>query len=756
MDTTSSFRARRLWRRVLAFALLIAAAAPVFAAEPVRNVLVLYSDSRLLPALAVTDVAFGTALRADFGPQIELFSEFLGLETAGTAHYEADLAEFLRKKYAGTRFDVIVAARPPALRFLLAHRDALFPGVPVVHLQVNEKDLARVTLPPDVVGVPLRLEPDKTIELALRLHPQTRRIVVITGTAVLDRGWEKLMRDALRPLAPGVDVQFWAGLPMAENLARLQALPRDSIVYLPGLRQDGEGRRFVPQEAAAMIVARSPVPVYGSASNFEPGGTAGGYVASLEDSAGHAAQAVARILRGERPESLALPAAVPNTYVLNMHQLGRFGVSPSDLPQGAVVKYLTPTLWQAYRWQIIVVIVLLIAQAALIAGLLAQRRVRRRTEAELRESEQRMSLVAAATGIGMWVEDIQRRAFWASPQHRALLGLDATEPYDFERFLRAVHAADRGAVRETIERAVAEGGEYDIRYRVPLAGGAVRWVSSRGRVEADAHGQPLRIRGATADVTARVEAQFEEQRHRNELAHLSRVAMLGQLSGSLAHELNQPLTAILSNAQAALRFLKMDAVDLDEVREILADIVADDQRAGAVIRRLRALFERGEANQEALDLNELIREILRMLHSDLLTRNVAVAVDLDPDLPTIRGDRVQLQQLLLNLMLNACEAMAATPVADRRLSIRTRPAGGREVVVTVADRGVGIASDQLDKIFEPFVTTKPLGIGLGLAIGRGIIAAHGGRLWAERNEEGGATFHFTLQADAKTAMPAAA
>ena len=177
-----------------------------------------------------------------------------------------------------------------------------------------------------------------------------------------------------------------------------------------------------------------------------------------------------------------------------------------------------PTLWEAYRWHIIVVaVVLLLAQAALIAALLAQRRVRRRAEFELRESEQRMSLVAAATGLGMWVQDIPRRTFWANPQQFALLGIGASEPYDLERFLNAVHADDRGPVREAIGRAMESGGEYDVRYRVPLANGAVRWLAARGRGEVDARGRPVRMRGVTADVTARVEAEIEARRHETSL-----------------------------------------------------------------------------------------------------------------------------------------------------------------------------------------------------------------------------------------------
>ena len=724
--------------------ILALAGALALAAEPPRNVLVLYSDNRVLPGLAVLDETLDKALRADYGPQVELFNEFLGLEGSLPAGYGDDLVAFLRKKYAGTRIDAIVAIRGPALKFLLERRDQILPGVPVVHVGISTRELAGQALPRDVVGVPVELQPEKTIELALRLHPHARRVVVITGSSGFDRAWEALLRGALKPLEARVELQFWAGLPLAEILDRVRRLPADSIVYLPGLREDGTGQRLVPQEVASRIVSASPAPVYGNASNFREVGTMGGYIASIEEMAQQAGQLTARLLRGEKPEALAPPASVPNAYILNMHQLRRFAFDESAIPPGAILRYRQPTLWEAYRWQIITAVVLLLAQAALIAALLVQRRVRRRAESELHESEQRMSVVAVATGVGMWVQDIPRRTFWASPQQRALLGIGASEPYDFERFLHAVHADDRGPVREAIGRALESGGEYDVRYRVPLANGAVRWVGSRGRVELDARGQSVRMRSVTIDVTASEEAEIKAQRHRNELAHLSKVAMLGQLSGSLAHELNQPLTAILSNAQAALRFLKADAADLDEIREILTDIVADDRRAGEVIRRLRALFERGEANREPLDMNELIREILRLLHGDLVGRDISIATALEPGLPTVSGDRVQLQQLLLNLAINACEAMVDAPAGERRLTFRTESNDGQEVVVSATDRGKGIAPDQLERIFEPFVSSKNPGIGLGLAIGRSIVAAHGGRLWATANPDHGATFSFTL------------
>lgn len=718
--------------------------APALAAQVPRNVLVLNSDNIVLPGLAVFNEALVIALRAEYGPEVELFNEFLGLDEPRPADYGNDLLAFLRKKYAAKRIDAIVAVRAPALKFLLEHRDEFLPGVAVVHVWIDTQELAGQELPPDMIGVPVELRPEKTIELALRLHPRARRVVVITGTSAYDRGWEALVRRAFRPLEARVEFEYWAGLALPEILDRVKRMPADSIVYLPGLRQDGTGQRMVPQEVATEIVSISPAPVYGNASNFREVGTMGGYVASIEEIARQAAHLLSRLLRGERPEALAPPAVVPNAYILNMRQLRRFGFDESAIPPGAILRYRQPTLWEAYRWQIILVVVLLLTQAALIAALLVQLRVRRQTQSELHESEERMSLVAAATNLGMWVQDVSGRKFWTNAQQRELLGIGTSEPYDLERCLNAVHEDDGGPVRQAIERALESGGEFDVRYRVPLANGTVRWLASRGRVEVDARGRTVCIRGVTADVTAMNEAELSAQQHRNELAHLSRVAMLGQLSGSLAHELNQPLTAILSNAQAALRFLKADAADLDEIREILVDIVAADRRAGDVILRLRALFERGEANQEPLDLNELIREILRLLHSDFVSRNVSIARELEAGLPTVLGDRVQLQQLLLNLAINACEAMADTPAGGRRLVLRTELNDRHEVVVSVTDRGKGIASDQLERIFEPFVSSKDLGIGLGLAIGRSIVAAHGGRLWASSNADRGATFSFTL------------
>lgn len=257
--------------------------------------------------------------------------------------------------------------------------------------------------------------------------------------------------------------------------------------------------------------------------------------------------------------------------------------------------------------------------------------------------------------------------------------------------------------------------------------------------------------GVWAVMRSKLRRQAERLAHeralsqaREQLSHLTRVAILGELSGSLAHELNQPLTAILSNAQAALRFLKSGSVNLEELREILEDIAADDQRAGEVIRRLRLLLKRGEVQLEPLDLNQVARETLELVQSDLVTRNVALVSELESQLPMIQGDRVQLQQVFLNLILNGCDAISEHASMAGRLIVRTHLTDGRMVQVSVSDSGPGIPPDQLERIFEPFVTTKRHGLGLGLAISRNIVEAHGGQLKAVSHPKGGATFFFVL------------
>lgn len=257
--------------------------------------------------------------------------------------------------------------------------------------------------------------------------------------------------------------------------------------------------------------------------------------------------------------------------------------------------------------------------------------------------------------------------------------------------------------------------------------------------------EDLYVLASVTDLSERLRLEQEAALQRDELAHLSRVTLLGEMSGSLAHELNQPLTAILSNAQAALRFLQRDTPDLGEVRDSLVHIVENDKRASEVIRRLRAMLRKEPVDYQKLSIKEVVRDVLRLINSDILTRNVTVIRDLAPRLPLVSGDRVQLQQVLLNLIINACDAMEEVSI-ERTLTVRAHTVPGPAVEVSISDNGRGLPADEPDSIFTPFVTSKRDGIGLGLPICRTIIQAHRGTLWATNNATRGATLHFVLPA----------
>ncbi|MGE0120538.1 MAG: MASE1 domain-containing protein [Dongiaceae bacterium] len=253
-----------------------------------------------------------------------------------------------------------------------------------------------------------------------------------------------------------------------------------------------------------------------------------------------------------------------------------------------------------------------------------------------------------------------------------------------------------------------------------------------------------------SDVTRRKQAEADAEEQRQELAHLTRVGILGQLSGAIAHELNQPLTAILSNAQAVQRFLDREPLNRTELQAALGDIVESDQRAADVIRRLRALLMKGKAKYGPLDLSRAADDVIELVHSDLIARNVTVTCELAPGLPPVRGDRVQIQQVLLNLIMNACEAMEGTGRSDRTLKISSGFGDKQTVQICVSDNGSGIPADIQAHLFEPFVTSKPQGLGLGLSICRSIVAAHGGDLRAVDNPVGGTSFFVALPIDAES------
>lgn len=373
--------------------------------------------------------------------------------------------------------------------------------------------------------------------------------------------------------------------------------------------------------------------------------------------------------------------------------------------------------------------------AALSIRLLSERQSLTRTSAALKASEQRMGIAARAAKLAMWSWNAAEDRVSVAPPQAPFqsAGHTATK---FPDALAEAHASDREEVNRTVQKALNENRELDLEYRTISVDGDVRWIAIRGRPDQGNSGQWL---GIVLDITERKLAQLQAMRDRNALQHLARVSMLGQMSASIAHQLNQPLAAILANAEAAQMMLRHEHVDVEEVKQICDDIVSQDQRAAAVIRRLGALFKRGEVQIQRVDLNALIIEALDLLRSNLMTDRITVTTQLAEGLHVFDGDQIQLQQVLLNLMMNAADAMRDTPIVMRRLIIGTG-ATDAAIRLRVTDHGPGIAPKDLKNIFEPFWSGKSSGMGIGLSICQSIVAAHHGTLTVANNPDGGATF----------------
>lgn len=606
------------WLGICAIVGLVAIAKPVVAAEEERNVLFLFGASRLLPANLEKERGLRKALGNPADARVELYVEFLDVPRFEGESYAQIVARFLHDKYASHPPKVIVVGNEGALDFVLSNRAVVFPRTPVVHAGVTSFFLqAHSPLPDDVLGMPVEYDTVRTIDLAFRLAPNATRLLLVTGTSEWDRSWEARLRNELPRFPARAKPEFLSGLSTEAIRKRLAGLGEDTVVFTPGYFRDGDGKVFTPIESFRIIAAASAVPVYGPLDTFLGAGAVGGYTPSFEAMGQQAGRTVKALLDGATPASLRSAEFMPTTLNLDWRQIRRWGIDESAIPSDAVIQFREPGLLERYRPQVITAAIAFLLQAALIIGLLVERRRRR----------------------------------------------------------------------------VAEG---------------------------------------------------EAQARLSEMAHMNRRVAMGGLAASIAHELNQPLGAIYNNAGAALMLIKADPPKLEEIAEILGDIQQDDKRASDVIARIRKMLSKAKIEMADLDLNEAIGDVMKMLAADAAARGVSLKVDLAPGLPRVHADRVQVQQVILNLAINAMEAMHEQPMAKRELVVRSVRADGKEAEVTIADSGVGISPEMLPRVFDPFVTSKPSGMGLGLSISRAIVEAHGGAIRAENLPAGGAAFHFTL------------
>jgi PAS domain S-box-containing protein len=364
-----------------------------------------------------------------------------------------------------------------------------------------------------------------------------------------------------------------------------------------------------------------------------------------------------------------------------------------------------------------------------------------------------MQVPLAHARIGIWDTDMRTGQVSCTPELEAIFGLEVTGLRSRTDFRNLIHPDDRDDLFARRDEAIKAHRPFQLEHRIIRPDGQTCWVMVAGAAVYDQiTGEPIRIMGNCIDITEGKAAEAEAELRRNELTHLMRVATLGGLSGGIAHELSQPLAAILANVKAAQVILAKKEPDLPAIAEILEEIAHDDHRAGQVIRHLRTLLQKGERCEEVISLNDLIVSTLQLLHSELATRKITVNTELRPDLPSISGDSVELQQVLINLIMNAIEAMASTPPSERALYVVTEETRQGNVAVSIRDRGPGMPPDKQKRIFEPFFTTKVGGLGLGLSICSTIVALHRGQLDLRNASEGGLVATVSLPKSAQLAI----
>ena len=721
--------------------LLFLLAAESHAAEPAR-VLMLHAFNYSFPATSVIAEAARKRLVAH-SKSIEIDAEFLDLARNTDEAHSLRMANYIRDKYEKYRPDVVITLGSSALPFVLKHRDML-PGVPVVFTSISPQTYAALRPPPEITGIITGFNLAKTLTLAERLQPKARRLFVIAGSGETDRRWQPVARKAVEDLGNKFETTFLFDLPYPELVARLSKVPSDAIVIVLTVFADPEGNTFVPAQVAGDLAALSPAPVYGPYDSFIGNGSVGGFVETFESVGVAAAEMAIEIMGGTDPATLAPRTNPAQRYRVDYRAMQRWDLNEKDLPPDTAVLFKKPTIWDEHRGTVLAALSVLGLQTTFLAALLIQRRRRKRAEQLLKDSDERMTFAAAAANIGLWQFDGDTKELWVTEHCRELFGLPSDAPLTREALLAAVHPDDREIAGRSIQSSSKMDQPAASDVRVVLSNGEVRWIRMRARSYQEGTGEPKQLGGIFVDITDQKSAQAETALQRVEIEHLMRVSVLGELSGSIAHEVNQPLTAILSNAQAGLHLLNRNSPDLVEIRDVLEDIVHEDNRAGEVIHRLRGLLKKGERKMESVNINDVVRSTISLLNSELIGRDISVRLDLENNELLAQGDSVQLQQVLLNLVMNAMDAMASTPVNQRSIVIATRGTKTGMVDVLVKDRGHGIRPKENGRLFEPFYTTKDHGLGLGLSLCSTIIKSHQGKLTLINNEGGGAVAGFSL------------
>ncbi|KRQ92665.1 hypothetical protein CP49_32965 [Bradyrhizobium valentinum] len=530
---------------------------------------------------------------------------------SGSESAENRLAEYLNALFSSHPPDLIVAFGAPAAAFAQRHRRDLFPSTPMLLTAIDQRRVQQMNVTENDTVVAVWIDVPALFENILKVLPRTKTIAVVIGSSPNEQFWVQEMKNQLEPLKGRVDLLFWNELSFEEILKQAATLPKDSAIFWIQPQIDVTGAVHEGERALKRLYAVANSPIFSHDDSFFAGEIVGGPMTSVSQGSQTAAAVAAKILGGTKPRAIETPVLQYGPAKYDWRELRRWAIPESRLPKGSEILFREPTLWELYRWQILAICAAVLSQAAMITGLLYQRR---------------------------------------------------------RRFLAEVQARQR----------------------------------------------------------------------MSELARINRYSMAGELCTSIAHELNQPLGAILLNAETMEQMLRSSRLsDATELLGIVSEIRRDDERAGKVLQHIRSLVRRVPIDVKPLDLNEVVSETLDFLSSLAIARKVQIRHSL-AELPLpVKGDYTQLQQVLLNLVVNALDATAHKAVNERVITVQTKRSDNWAEFST-ADTGPGVPPEQLSKIFEPFFSTKPNGMGMGLSIARTIVEFHGGIINIQNRSSGGA------------------
>ena len=724
------------------------------AVRPTR-ILVLYGIAPDAPAAPALIERLRTTIRTELPPPVEFYVEYLDLDRFPDPKETQRLSRFLGEKYGRFGIDIVIAAGSVALQFATEQLREKLPGVPVVFGLAYAYAVDTLALPPNVTGRVLSLSLGRTLTMARRLQPDLERVFVVAGSSAVD---SLAMADALGSIGPmgdSVQVVVRQGVPFDELQVELRQLPPHSIVFLAHFRRDGRGQIFVPQEAMATLAHESRAPSYSFADPLLERGILGGAMYRHVDEGMYIGRLAVRVLRTPRGAQLPPVELAESPFLADWRTLRRFNLDERRLPPGTEVRFRVPSTWERDRSVILMAIGIMVVQAILIGALLVERRARQRAQRALSDQSAYEHMMAhlATDAVRHAPEDAP------SALEDALARVGSYAGADVAVLVQYADAASRPDSRVYWMRrpglrsddAMSGIGTDAFRLELPLVVGGTRvgalelyrlrpgkpWPMELGtRLVAAAE----MIAGAIA--RSRAAAATSEARH--QVAHLGRVAIVGELGSTISHELRQPLTAIRVNAELGVRLLGDSLLDIDEAREVMRDVVADAARASATMEDIRLMLRMESPATMPVDLNDVSVHVRSLLHHDAEARDLRLDLALAPGLPRVRGNAVELQQAILNLTLNSFDAVAAVN-GPRTVVIGTAAANG-SVELFVQDTGPGLSAEVRAHLFDPFFTTKEHGLGMGLTIVRTLVEQHGGKIVAENNADGGAIFRLTLPA----------